>query len=105
MRDTPTLWHTPTCLLGGLSRAIPAPLSIDVDDPSTYKLHISVEMLVSSYTNSTTKSTNTCALIADIGQNSMPNSLNSTAHLIILPESSGLTNTCFKEWFAKTITW
>ncbi|KAL0354165.1 UNVERIFIED_CONTAM: hypothetical protein Sangu_0997800 [Sesamum angustifolium] len=80
----------------GLSRTTSAPLPIDVDDPSTYRLCVGVEMLASPYANSTTKLANTCALMAGLRWNSMPYSPNSTAHLTILPESSGLANTYFK---------
>ncbi|KAK4383944.1 hypothetical protein Sango_3105700 [Sesamum angolense] len=89
----------------GLSRATPAPLPVDVDDRSTYTLHVGVEILASSYANSTTKSANTYALIAGLGWNSIPYSLNSTAHLTILPESFGLAKSCFKGWLVKMVTW
>ena len=49
-----------------------------------------------------TKSARTCPFIAVFGLYLMLNSLSSMAHLISLPETSGLCNTCFIGYFVGT---
>ena len=85
-----------------------SPLPCAFVAPSTESFHMgrSVRAWVfsvgSAEVNSMTKSARTYPFIAVFSLYLMSNSLNSMAHFIILPEVSGLCNTCFIGYYVGT---
>jgi hypothetical protein len=72
----------------GPSRMTSAPLLLKFEAPSTDKIHTRDD-------SSTTKSTNTCALMHPMGTKVMSNSDSSIDHATIRPTKSGFLRTCF----------